>query len=66
MRIRRRYIPGKGVVEERVGGEELGPRRWSAKAHGRRGDLWFDRKRGRIEARAEDGRLVGMQLPRGN
>lgn len=66
MRISRRYMPGKGVIEERVQGEEMRPRRTRQGRQGRKGDVVFDLERNRIEARGLDGKVRGLELPKGD
>ena len=59
-------MPGVGVIEERVSGEEMVPRRRRHGYRGKKADMWFDPKRNRIEARGMDGVVVGMELPKGS
>ena len=66
MRVRRSYRAGLGVTQERVSGEELIPRRRPFDYRGRIGDMWFDPKRNRVEARGVDGQVIGIELPKGN
>jgi len=66
MRVRRRYVPGQGVVEERVPGAEVVPRRQRFGRRGVVGEFYYDWDRNRIEVRTRDGKNAGMELPRGS
>ena len=66
MRTRRYYLPGKGLIEERVPSSEMRRRAPRVGLRGRRGDFWFNAERTRLEAHGKAGHLVGMELPKGN
>lgn len=65
MRTTRRYVPGKGVVETRTMHDETVPRKGRLGRSGRKGDIWFDHTTRRLNARGKDGKVVGLELPRG-
>jgi hypothetical protein len=65
MRIRVRYRPGHGLVEERVPGSERGPRRQRMGRRGRVGEFHYDWERNRLEVRTADGKNAGLELPKG-
>ena len=61
----RAIVPGEGVIEERVPGAEVKPRRQRLGRRGRVGEFYYDQDRNRIEVRTRDGKNAGMEMPRG-
>lgn len=65
MRVSRSYVPGKGVVDVGIVGDPVVARKPRMGARGRKGDIYFDRSRNRLEARGNDGHAIGIELYKG-